>query len=125
MAGKATAYKINELQQRGILFVGPTDEVYEGMVVGEHSRENDIVVNITEAKQLTNFRTTSKDQAEFLKPAWKPTVEQALEYVGDDEYVEVTPTAVRLRKQQLKEADRKRSERGKAKRDKEAAMAIA
>jgi GTP-binding protein len=125
LPGKATAYKINELQQRGILFVGPTDEVYEGMVVGEHARENDIVVNITEAKQLTNFRTTSKDQAEYLKPAWKPTVEQALEYVGDDEYVEVTPTGVRLRKQMLKENDRKRHERGKAKREKEAAMAVA
>ena len=62
----STSYKINELQQRGVMFVGPGDEVYEGMIVGEHVRENDIVVNITEAKQLTNFRTTSKDAAEFL-----------------------------------------------------------
>ncbi|MEM1013570.1 MAG: EF-Tu/IF-2/RF-3 family GTPase, partial [Planctomycetota bacterium] len=125
MAGKATTYKINELQQRGTLFVAPTDEVYEGMVVGEHARDNDIVVNITEAKQLTNFRTTSKDAAEYLKPAWKPTVEQALEYVEGDEYVEVTPTAVRLRKQMLKETDRKRADRSKAKQAKDAALAMA
>ncbi len=124
MAGRATAYKINELQQRGVLFVGPTDEVYEGMIVGEHARENDIVVNITEAKQLTNFRTTSKDAAEFLKPAWKPTVEQALEYVEADEYVEVTPTAVRIRKTMLKESDRKKADRGRAKAEKAAALAV-
>ena len=125
MAGKATAYKINELQQRGVLFVAPGDEVYEGMVVGEHARENDIVVNITEAKQLTNFRTTSKDAAEFLKPAWRPTVEQALEYVEADEYVEVTPTAVRLRKSMLRESDRKKADRGKVKAAKAEAMAMA
>ena len=125
MAGRATAYKINELQQRGVLFVAPGDEVYEGMVVGEHARDNDIVVNITEAKQLTNFRTTSKDAAEYLKPAWRPTVEQALEYVGDDEYVEVTPGAVRLRKHVLKEGDRKKADRGKAKKAKAEAMAVA
>ena len=114
--GKATTYKINELQQRGVLFVAPGDEVYAGMVVGEHARENDIVVNVTETKQLTNFRTTSKDAAEYLKPAWKPTVEQALEYVESDEYVEVTPSAVRLRKALLDENDRKRADRTKAKR---------
>ena len=124
MAGRATAYKINELQQRGVLFVAPGDEVYEGMVVGEHARDNDIVVNITEAKQLTNFRTTSKDAAEYLKPAWRPTVEQALEYVGDDEYVEVTPGAVRLRKHVLREGDRKKADRGKAKKAKAEAMTV-
>jgi GTP-binding protein len=124
MAGKATAYKINELQQRGVMFVKPGDEVYEGMIVGEHARENDIVVNVTEAKQLTNVRTVHKDAAEYLKPAWRPTVEQALEYVEGDEYVEVTPTAVRLRKTLLKESDRKRADRGKAKAAKAAAAAI-
>ncbi len=124
MSGRATTYKINELQVRGTMFVGNTDEVYEGMIVGEHCRENDIVVNVTEAKQLTNFRTTSKDAAEVLRPAWKPTVEQALEYIEADEYVEVTPTAIRIRKTMLKEAERKRADRTKVKAAKIEAMAV-
>jgi GTP-binding protein len=113
--GKATLYKLNELQQRGIMFVSPGDEVYEGMIVGEHARDNDIVVNVTEQKQLNNIRTHAKDEAAYLKAGWRPTVEQALEYIEADEYVEITPTAVRLRKQMLKETDRKRAERSSKK----------
>ena len=106
------------------MFVAPTDEVYPGMIVGEHCRENDIVVNVTEAKQLTNFRTTSKDAAEVLKPAWRPTVEQALEYIEGDELVEVTPENVRVRKGLLDENERKRAERNKNKAAKAALAAV-
>ncbi|MEL7239620.1 MAG: translational GTPase TypA, partial [Planctomycetota bacterium] len=78
-------------------------------------RDNDIVVNVVRAKQLTNFRTTSKDDAAVLKPAWKPTLEQALEYIENDELVEITPESIRLRKMLLGENDRKRADRSKAK----------
>ena len=115
MAGSTTHYALDELQQRGIMFVNPVEAVYEGQIVAEHCRENDVVVNVTRAKQLTNFRTHSKDAAAMLKPAWKPTLEQALEYIEDDEYVEVTPQNIRLRKILLGENDRKRADRSKAK----------
>lgn len=106
--GSATAYRIDKLQDRGKFFVNPGDEVYEGMVIGENSRDSDIVVNITEGKQLTNFRTTSKDDAARIAPATKFSLEEALEYIQNDEYVEVTPHSMRLRKIVLKETDRKR-----------------
>ncbi|QEC52070.1 GTP-binding protein [Anseongella ginsenosidimutans] len=106
--GSATAYRIDKLQDRGRFFVSPGDEVYEGMIIGENSRDNDMVVNITEGKQLTNFRTTSKDDAAKIAPAVKFSLEEALEYVQNDEYVEVTPHSMRLRKIVLKETDRKR-----------------
>lgn len=106
--GTATAYRIDKLQERGRFFVSPGDEVYEGMIIGENSRDNDMVVNITEGKQLTNFRTTSKDDAAKIAPAVKFSLEEALEYIQNDEYVEVTPQNMRLRKIILKEVDRKR-----------------
>ena len=111
MAGTVTSYALDDLQQRGILFVGPQEQVYPGQIVGEHCRDNDIVVNVVRAKQLTNFRTTSKDDAILLKPAWKMTLEQALEYIEEDEIVEVTPAAIRLRKVLLDENERKRADR--------------
>ena len=111
MAGTVTSYALDDLQQRGILFVGPQEQVYPGQIVGEHCRDNDIVVNVVRAKQLTNFRTTSKDDAILLKPAWRMTLEQALEYIEEDELVEITPAAIRLRKVLLDENERKRADR--------------
>ena len=111
MAGAVTSYALDDLQQRGIMFVSPQDQVYAGQIVAEHCRDNDIVVNVVRAKQLTNFRTTSKDDAVLLKPAWKMTLEQALEYIEEDELVEITPSAIRLRKVLLDENDRKRADR--------------
>ena len=111
MAGVVTPYALDDLQPRGILFVEPGDQVYTGQIVGEHCRPNDIVVNVVRAKQLTNFRTTSKDDAVMLKPALKMTLEQALEYIEEDEVVEITPSAIRIRKVMLDENERKRAER--------------
>jgi len=88
--------------------------VYEGQMVGEHCREDDIVVNSTKAKKLSNMRTTGSDENIILKPARKMTLEQALEYVEEDELVEVTPTSIRLRKSLLNENERKRANRGRA-----------
>jgi GTP-binding protein len=115
MAGTANAYSMFNLQDRGTMFVGAGDVVYEGQVVAEHCRDNDVVVNIIKGKQLTNFRTTSSDDALLIKPPRKMTLEQALEYIEDDELVEVTPSAVRLRKAILGESDRRRHERGRTK----------
>lgn len=106
--GTATPYRIDKLQDRGRFFIDPGEEVYEGMIIGEHARDNDLVVNITEGKQLTNFRTTSKDDAARIVPAVKFSLEEALEYIQADEYVEVTPKSMRLRKILLKESERKR-----------------
>jgi len=110
-AGKANAYGLFALQERGSLFVKPGDEVYEGMVVGEHSRENDLVVNATKAKQLTNVRASGSDENIILTPPRKFTLEQAIDYIADDELVEVTPNFIRLRKLYLTEIDRKRHSR--------------
>ncbi|MND69267.1 GTP-binding protein TypA/BipA [compost metagenome] len=104
--GSSTAYRIDKLQDRGIFFVDPGEEVYEGMIIGEHSRDSDLTVNITEGKQLTNFRTTSKDDATRIAPATKFSLEEAMEYIQADEYVEVTPVSMRLRKIILKENER-------------------
>ncbi len=106
--GKSNAYAAYTLQERSELFVTPPQEVYEGMIVGENSRDNDLVVNITKAKQLTNFRVSGKEDALTLVPARQLTLEQAIDYIEDDELVEVTPLNVRLRKRHLKETDRKR-----------------
>lgn len=106
--GKSTAYAIATLQKRGELFVSPGDEVYEGMVVGENSRENDLVVNVTRPKQLTNVRASGSDENIPITPARKMTLEQVIVYIEDDELIEVTPHFIRLRKRNLKEADRKR-----------------
>ncbi len=110
-AGKALAYALFNLQERGRLFVGHGDEVYEGMVIGIHSRDNDLVVNPMKAKQLTNIRAAGSDENILLTPPIRMTLEQALEFIGDDELVEVTPGNVRVRKKQLKEQDRKRAAR--------------
>jgi GTP-binding protein len=113
MAASVNAYALNTLQERGVLFVEPGEPVYQGQVVGEHCREDDIVVNPTKAKKLSNMRTTGSDENIILKPARKMTLEQALEYIEDDELVEATPTSIRLRKDLLTENERKRAGRKK------------
>jgi len=113
--GKANAFSMNTLQDRGVMFVEPNDDVYEGQIVAENCRPDDIVVNPTKAKQLTNMRTTSSDENIILKPSRKMTLEQALEYIEDDELVEVTPSNIRLRKELLAENARKRADRSKNK----------
>jgi len=109
--GKANGYGLFGLQERGALFVKPGDEVYEGMVVGEHSRDNDIVVNATKAKQLTNIRAAGSDENILLTPPRTFTLEQAIDFIADDELVEVTPRHIRLRKIYLTENERKRHSR--------------
>lgn len=110
-AGKALAFALFNLQERGRLVVEHADEVYEGMIVGIHSRSNDLVVNPTKAKQLTNMRAAGSDENLILTPPIKFTLEQALEFIDDDELVEVTPKTIRLRKKLLSENDRKRASR--------------
>ena len=109
--GKSLGYALFNLQERGRLFIGPGEDVYEGMVVGIHSRDNDLVVNPMKAKQLTNIRASGSDENILLTPAVRLTLEQALEFIDDDELVEVTPKAIRVRKKFLKEHERKRSSR--------------
>jgi GTP-binding protein len=113
MHGSVNAYALNMLQDRGVMFVEHNDPVYEGQVVGEHCREDDIIVNPNKAKKLSNMRTTGSDENIMLKPARKMTLEQALEYIEEDELVEVTPTCIRLRKECLTENERKRAHRGR------------
>ncbi len=110
--GKTLAYALFTLQDRGRLFIGPNIDVYEGQIVGLHSRNNDLVVNPTKAKQLTNVRASGTDEALTLTPQVKHTLEQALEFIEDDELVEVTPESIRLRKKLLLEHERKRAARG-------------
>lgn len=109
--GKATAYSLWQLQPRGKLIIGPQTEVYEGMIVGIHSRDNDLVVNVIKGKQLTNIRASGSDENIVLSPPIQHTLESAIEFINDDELVEVTPTDIRLRKKWLKETDRKRNQR--------------
>jgi GTP-binding protein len=109
--GNVNAYALNDLQDRGVLFVSPSQSCYEGQIVGEHCRDKDIVVNPTRAKKLSNMRTTGSDENIFIKPARQMTLEQALEYIEEDELVEVTPQSIRLRKDLLTELLRKRSGR--------------
>ena len=112
-AGNVNAFALNNLQERGVMFVEPGQPVYEGQIVAENARDNDMPVNPTTAKKLTNMRTTSSDENIILKPARKMTLEQALEYIEEDELVEATPTSIRLRKKLLTENQRKKA--GKAK----------
>lgn len=107
--GTAIPYSIDKLQERGKFFVDPGEEIYEGQVVGENSRNDDMVVNITKTKKLTNVRASGSDEKVRIVPAIKFSLEEALEYIQKDEYVEVTPKSIRLRKILLKETDRKRS----------------
>lgn len=106
--GKVTAYALDGLQPRGILFVDPTTEVYEGMVVGEHSRDNDLDVNPTREKKLTNMRASGNDDAVKINPPKVMTLEESFDWINDDELIEVTPKSIRLRKRYLKPSDRKR-----------------
>ncbi|WP_295880109.1 translational GTPase TypA [uncultured Thiohalocapsa sp.] len=110
--GKVLGYALFNLQERGRMLVSPGDEVYEGQVVGIHSRDNDLVVNPLKAKQLTNIRAAGSDENILLTPPVKFSLEQALEFIEDDELVEVTPGAIRIRKRFLKEHERKRAGRG-------------
>jgi GTP-binding protein len=116
-----TTYALEALADRGIMFVIPQEKVYAGQIVGEHNRENDLVVNITRAKHLTNMRVSNKEQTVVLKSPRRMSLEEAIEYVEEDELVEITPKSIRLRKRILSEAQRKRSERQT--RDKEKALA--
>jgi GTP-binding protein len=106
--GRSTAYALDNLQERGTLLIGAGESVYEGQVVGEHCRDNDLPVNVCREKKLTNIRAAGADKAILLKPPRQLTLELALEYIEDDELVEVTPKAIRLRKMYLKENERKR-----------------
>lgn len=107
-AGKTSGYACFNLQDRGVLFVTPTDDVYEGMIVGENSRDNDLVVNVIKGKQLTNVRASGTDENIVLIPARRFTLEQAIDYIQDDELIEVTPVTIRMRKRYLTENERKR-----------------
>lgn len=111
LAGKATGFSLFNLQERGRMVIGPQTEVYEGMIVGIHSRDNDLVVNVIKGKQLTNVRASGSDENIILTPAIQFSLEQALEFVEDDELVEVTPHFLRLRKKFLKEHERKSASR--------------
>ena len=110
-SGRALGYALFNLQERGRLLIGPGDEVYEGMVVGIHNRDNDLIVNPLKAKQLTNVRAAGSDESIILTPPLRLTLEQALEIIDQDEVVEVTPSAVRVRKKLLREHERKRAAR--------------
>ncbi|WP_034550593.1 translational GTPase TypA [Carnobacterium funditum] len=107
--GKTTTYGIMGVEDRGTIFIEPSVEIYEGMIVGENSRENDITVNITKAKQKTNVRSANKDQTNVIKAPRHLTLEESLEFLGDDEYCEVTPESIRLRKQVLNKNEREKS----------------
>jgi GTP-binding protein len=110
--GKTLAYAMNTIQERGRLFIETNTEVYEGMIIGLHSRENDLVVNPTKGKQLTNMRAAGNDENIFLTPPIRHSLEQAMEFIDGDELVEITPKSIRLRKQLLTENERKRGARG-------------
>ena len=107
--GTTVAYALGGLQDRGVLFTEPGVAVYEGMIVGEHNRENDLIVNVCKAKKLTNMRASGSDDAIKMATPRKYTLEQALDYIADDELVEITPTNIRIRKKFLKENDRKKN----------------
>ena len=109
--GEAVAYALFNLQERGRLFIAPGEKLYEGMIIGIHSRDNDLVVNPIKTKKLTNIRAAGKDEAILLTPPIELTLEYAVEFIADDELVEVTPTSIRIRKRYLKEQDRKRASR--------------
>ncbi|WP_282629364.1 translational GTPase TypA [Empedobacter sedimenti] len=109
--GTSTPYSIDKLQDRGKFFIAPGEEVYEGMIVGEHSRNNDLVVNVVEAKKLNNIRAAGKDDSSSIAPKIEMTLEECMEYIQGDECIEVTPNFIRLRKIHLKENDRKRFEK--------------
>lgn len=110
--GNAVAYALWKIQERGRLFIGPGEPIYEGMVIGVHSRDNDIVVTPIKGKQLTNIRASGTDEAIRLVPPIQPTLESAVEFINDDELAEITPKSIRIRKRWLKEFERRRAARG-------------
>ena len=114
-AGRCTAYSLDALKDRGIFFTRPPTEIYEGMIVGEHVREKDLVVNLAREKQLNNIRSSTKESFTKLLATRDFGLEDALEYVAEDELIEVTPKHIRMRKCYLKEKERKRESRQKAK----------
>ncbi|MFN7221169.1 MAG: translational GTPase TypA, partial [Burkholderiales bacterium] len=109
--GEAVAYALWKLQERGRMIVSPGDRLYEGMVIGLHSRDNDLVVNPIKGKQLTNVRASGTDEAVVLTPPIQLTLESAIEFIEDDELVEITPKTIRIRKRFLLEHERKRASR--------------
>ncbi|MEK7596440.1 MAG: translational GTPase TypA, partial [Patescibacteria group bacterium] len=109
--GKASGYSLWGLQERGLLYIGPGTEVYEGMVIGNTSKGEEMAVNPTKGKQLTNVRAAGSDEAIDLAPPFELTIERGLEIMADDEYLEITPKSVRLRKQHLTKGDRSRARR--------------
>jgi GTP-binding protein len=111
--GVATTYGIQSVEDRGIMFLSPATEVYEGMIVGEHTRDNDIVVNICKEKHVTNVRSATKDDTVRLKMPRTLSLEQALEYLNDDEFCEITPKSIRMRKKYLNKSERDRHDKQK------------
>ena len=111
--GTTATYALHNLEPRGVLFVGPGTDVYSGMIIGEHSKENDLEVNTIKGKELTNVRSVTADEKLFLAPPRKMSLEEALSYIQDDELVEVTPATIRLRKKELDSGKRKKLARGK------------
>jgi len=107
--GKAMAYSLFNLQDRGTIFITPTTEIYEGMIIGESSKDQDLTVNATKNKKLTNVRASGSDEALKLTPPKIMSLEEAIDYISNDEYVEITPKSIRLRKKYLKEGERKRA----------------
>jgi GTP-binding protein len=109
--GEAVPYALNALEERGELFIGGGAKIYEGMIIGENAKPDDLEVNPMKSKQLTNFRSTGKDDAIRLTPPRRMSLEQAIAYIDDDEMVEVTPTSIRLRKAILDPHERKKAKR--------------
>ena len=108
-SGQTTAYSLGGVESRGVMFVGPGVQVYEGMIVGEHAKDNDLVVNVTKGKQMTNTRSSTKDSTVVLKRPKQMNLETCLDYINEDELVEITPQSIRLRKRYLTEIERKRA----------------
>ncbi|OEH93900.1 translational GTPase TypA [Bacillus solimangrovi] len=117
--GKATQYSLMSLEDRGVIFVEPGTEVYMGMIVGEHNRDNDLTVNVVKEKHLTNVRSATKDQTSVMNKARKMSLEESLQFLADDEYCEITPESIRLRKKILEKGERERAEKRKKVQDKE------
>jgi GTP-binding protein len=106
--GTAIAYSIDKLQDRGKFFIDPMQEIYAGQVIGENTRQDDLIVNVTKTKKLSNMRSSGADDKVNIAPSVKFSLEESMEYIAEDEYVEVTPEAIRLRKILLNEHDRKK-----------------
>ena len=109
--GTSIAYSINKLQDRGKFFIEPNEKIYAGQVIGESTRHDDLVLNVIKTKKLSNMRAAGSDEKASIAPAIKFSLEQAMEYIEEDEYVEVTPKSIRLRKILLNELDRKRKKK--------------